>query len=360
MKITGRQLALLAAAVTWLPLAVLSAMHAHAVSSSDTSFWRDFAVHGRCLVSVPLLILAHRMCVPRLLWIVSHFTKARLIGDLERFDAATATARRAFESRKARIVLAVAAWAAAAAITRSYPVDSLPAWYRASEGSGTYSAAAWWHVLVSLPVALLLAFLWLWRLCVWTRLLLRVARCRLQLVAAHPDRSGGLGFLGTSLSAFAPIAFGFSTIAASREAAVILGHRAVLSEHLYINVGFAVFCMVLIVLPLCAFTPVLMEASRRGALAYSILGHQMGQEFERRWLSGGTGRIDNAALHETDFSATIDLYSIVAGARGLRLVPVSRHHLLALLATLALPFAPVVLLLVPLEVILAELRGLLF
>jgi len=360
MKITARQLALLAAAVTWLPLAILSAMHVHAASSVDTSFWRDFALHGRCLITVPLLILADRLCVPRLWWIASHFTKAGLIGDLERFHAATATARRAFESRKALIVLAVAAWVAAVAITRSYPDASLPAWYRAVEGAGPYSAAGWWHLLVSLPVALLLAFVWLWRLCVWTRLLLRVARCRLQLVAAHPDRSGGLGFLGTSLSAFAPIAFGFSTIAASREAAVILGHRAVLSEHLYINVGFAVLCMVLIVLPLCAFTPVLMEGSRRGALAYSILAHQMGQEFERRWLKGGRGQVDTAALHETDFSATIDLYSIVAGARGLRLLPVSRNNILALLATLALPFAPVVLLLVPIEVIVSELRGLLF
>jgi hypothetical protein len=359
MKITPRQLALLAAAVTWLPLAALSVMRARADGTANT-FWHDFAVHGRCLISVPLLILADRLCVPRLWWIVSHFTKAGLIGNLERFDAATASARRAFDSRKTMIALAVAAWPASVAITLSYPLSSLPAWYRASSGAGTYSAAAWWQILVALPVALLLAFVWLWRLLVWTRLLLGIARCELQLVSAHPDRSGGLGFLGTSLSAFAPIAFGFSTIAASREAAVILGHRAVLSEHLYINVGFSLFCMALIVLPLCAFTRVLMEGSRRGALAYSILAHQMGQEFEQRWLSGGTGRVDNAALHETDFSATIDLYSIVAGARGLRLVPVARHNLLALLATLALPFAPVVLLLVPLDVILGELRGLLF
>jgi len=359
MKITSRQLAPLAAAVTWLPLAALSVMHARA-NGTTNSFWHDFAVHGRCLVSVPALILADRLCVPRLWWIVSHFTKAGLIGDLERFDAATRWARRAFESRNAMIALAVAAWPAAVAITLSYPANNLPAWYYADSGSRTYSAAAWWQILVSLPIALLLAFVWLWRLSVWTRLLFRVARCRLQLVAAHPDRSGGLGFLGTSLSAFAPIAFAFSTIAASREAAAILGHRAILSEHLYINAGFAVFCMSLIVLPLCAFTRVLMEGSRRGSLAYSILAHQMGQEFERRWLAEGTGKVNTQALHEMDFSATIDLYSIVAGARGLRLVPVSRHNLLGLAATLALPFAPVILLLVPLDVILGELRGLLF
>jgi hypothetical protein len=359
MNITSRQLAPIAAAVTWLPLAALSVMHAQSDGTTN-SFWHDYAVHGRCLISVPLLILADRVCVPRLWWIVSHFTKAGLIGDLERFEAASASARHAFESRIALVALALAAWLAAAAITVSFPISGLPAWYHASTRSGSYSPAAWWQMLVSLPVALFLAFLWLWRLGVWTVLLLRVSRCQLRLVAAHPDKSGGLGFLGTSLSAFAPIAFGFSTVAASREAAVILGRHAVMAEHLYINLGFSVFCMLLIVLPLCAFTPVLLEGSRRGALAYGVLAHEMGEAFERRWLAPGPGHLDSHALSAIDFSATVDLYSIVAGTRGLRLVPVSRRNLLGLLLTLALPFVPVVLLLVPLEVILGELRGLLF
>ena len=117
--------------------------------------------------------------------------------------------------------------------------------------------------------------------------------------------------------------------------------------------------MVLIVLPLCAFTPALMRAARRGRLAYGTLALQVGQAFERRWLAEDS-RVTEDALHAPDFSATIDLYSIVAGARGLRVLPVARLHLLTLAAVLAIPFVPVLLLKVPVSRIWPEIWGLLF
>ena len=46
---------------------------------------------------------------------------------------------------------------------------------------------------------------WYVRLFLWFRLLAHVARLDLRLDAAHPDRAGGLGFVGNSAYAFAPI-----------------------------------------------------------------------------------------------------------------------------------------------------------
>ena len=65
-------------------------------------------------------------------------------------------------------------------------------------------------------------------------------------------------------------------------------------------------------------------------------------------------------LSVQDFSATIDLYSVVAGTRGIRWLPVSERDLLRLAFALFMPFIPVILLTVPLGVILSELKGLLF
>jgi len=361
MKIPRRRLALLAAAVAWLPLAAFSLVQAgFADVPGAFAFWRDVGVHARYLISVPLFILAEAFCLPRLWQLIDHFPKAGLIGDLERFAAAVASGRRGFDSRRALICLGVAALVSTAAIARIHPVAQLPEWHRVTGSSALHSAAGWWHMLVSVPIGLLLLFIWLWRLWVWAHLLRRIARCQLQLIPSHPDRSAGLGFLGSSLQAFAPVAFAFSTIAASREAQFILSRRAPTSMHLYFNVGVSVFIMVLIVLPLCAFTPALMRAARRGRLAYGTLALQMGQAFERRWLAEELPRADEEALHAPDFSATIDLYSIVAGARGLRLVPVTRWHLLRLAAVLAIPFVPVLLLKVPLIKIWPEIWGLLF
>lgn len=141
---------------------------------------------------------------------------------------------------------------------------------------------------------------------------------------------------------------------------MILSSRAPTSLHLYFNVGISVFIMVVIVLPLCAFMPALMRAARQGRLVYGTLALQVGRAFERRWLSQESQRVGEDALQAPDFSATIDLYSIVAGARGLRLVPVARSHLLRLAVVLAIPFVPVLLLKVPLHVIWPEIWGLLF
>jgi len=358
---TRRRLALLAAVVTWVPLALFSIVQAGSadVRGAD-SFWRDVGVNARYLISVPLFILGDGICMPRLWRLIDHFTKAGLIGDVERFDAAVASARRAFDSRRALIGLCVVAWLAAAAIARSQPVVRVPAWHLGDGSFAPYSVAGWWHVLVSLPVALLLVFGWVWRVWVWAHLLHRIARCRLQLIASHPDRSGGVGFLGGSLRAFAPIGFAFSTIAASREAQVILSGPSSGSAHLYFNIGFAVFIMLLIVLPLCSFAPAIMEVGGRGNLSYSTLALQMGQAFERRWLTKETLRFGDDVLHAPDFSATVDLYSIVGGARGLRWVPVTRRHILTLVCVLAIPFLPVALLMVPLSVIWSQMRGLLF
>ena len=360
MKITRRGLALLAAAIAWIPLAVFSLAQARSADvPSAVSFWRDAGVHARYLISVPLFILGDAFCLPRLWQIIENFPKSGLIGNLERFTAATASGRRGFESRRALIGIAVAAWVSAAAIARTHPIAQIAEWQVATGSSAPFSAAGWWHILVSVPIGLMAVFVWLWRLWVWAHLLYRIARCELRLIASHPDRSGGLGFLGSSLQAFAPVAFAFSTIAASREAQFILSRRAPTSMHLYFNVGVSVFIMVLIVLPLCAFTPALMRAARRGRLAYGTLALQMGQAFERRWLAEDS-RVAEDALNAPDFSATIDLYSIVAGARGLRLLPVTRWHLLTLAAVLAIPFVPVLLLKVPLTKIWPEIWGLLF
>jgi hypothetical protein len=40
---------------------------------------------------------------------------------------------------------------------------------------------------------------------VWARLLWRISKLNLHLSAAHPDRTGGLGFLGATPYAFVPL-----------------------------------------------------------------------------------------------------------------------------------------------------------
>jgi hypothetical protein len=51
-----------------------------------------------------------------------------------------------------------------------------------------------------------LLFRWYFRLFIWAQFLWRVSRLDLDLKPTHPDKVGGLGFVGTSVFAFSPIA----------------------------------------------------------------------------------------------------------------------------------------------------------
>jgi hypothetical protein len=48
---------------------------------------------------------------------------------------------------------------------------------------------------------------WYVRLFIWLLFLWRISRFDLRLLAAHPDRAGGMGFLGVGSYAIAPILF---------------------------------------------------------------------------------------------------------------------------------------------------------
>jgi hypothetical protein len=60
------------------------------------------------------------------------------------------------------------------------------------------------------------------------------------------------------------------------------------------------------------------------------------------------------------FSSTTDLYSIVANAFGMRLLPLAWSNLLVLATGAMLPFLPVALMSIPADVILDQARKLLF
>jgi hypothetical protein len=69
--------------------------------------------------------------------------------------------------------------------------------------------------------------------------------------------------------------------------------------------------------------------------------------------------VAKSALQESDFSTTIDLYSIAANANAMRLVPVDLKNFIVLCVAMLIPFAPVVLLAVPANRMLDAVKSLL-
>lgn len=355
--------AVTAAAVAWLPLAVLAAAQGLALRpSARESFLLDVASHVRYLVALPLLIAAEPWCLPRLAAIARHFASAGLVaeGERPRYDALIASARRLLDHRGMEVVLAAVAYVATVASSGFLYPRYISTWVApiAPGAPPAFSLAGWWRALVSQPLFLLLVAAWLWRIAVWARFLWGVSRLELRLVPAHPDLAGGLRFAATALRAFAPVALAVGASTAGAIAAQTLLARRSPLEFKYELLAVVAVVLLLFAGPLLAFVGPLRRARARGIFEYGELAGSLGRRFEERWLRPGQP-LDAEALGAPDFSATTDLYSIAANVRQMRLVPFGVTELALLVIATLLPCAPLVFLVLPVDEVLKRLVQLL-
>ena len=203
--------AIAVALIAWAPLVVASlAQDGFRYGAATASLLADFGVHARYLFALPLLVMADRVCGSRLTAIARYFVEGGMVqaADRPHFDALIASMRRRCESGWAAIVILAVTYALLVALLAFIPRDEIPYWHHLAQPR-SLSVGGWWHVLVSAPLLLALLLAWLWRLFVWTLFLWRMARSPIRLCAAHPDRAGGLKFVGYSVRAFAPVGAAF-------------------------------------------------------------------------------------------------------------------------------------------------------
>ena len=103
----------------------------------------------------------------------------------------------------------------------------------------------------------------------------------------------------------------------------------------------------------------LLEARQRGMAEYGALAGSVGEAFERKWLKRAWDA-DQKALEVGDFSATTDLFQVVANVYGIKIAPLSLVGLALLAACALAPLLPVLLMVVPVRDIVGELAKFLF
>jgi|HubBroStandDraft_1064217.scaffolds.fasta_scaffold35689_2 hypothetical protein len=353
--------ALIAIAVMWLPLVVLAGVRGDLIGRGGWNpFLADFGAQARFLLVPPLLIFAELFCMARLNGIAAHFRRASLVieSDYPRYDYAVSSTIRLMNATWVEIVAFVLAYILVATLWIVQPIADLPGWHGLHTGSGfAFSPAGWWAALVSLPLLVVLELGWLWRLCLWTRFLWLMNGLSLRLLAAHPDHAAGLRFVEYSLRAFLPLGFVIGVLAAGPVLNLVVHQNVAPLQFKFLIAGTAILAAVVLAGPLLIFIHRLLEEQNRGGSAYGTLALRMGEQFEDRWFYSGV-RVNKEVLSVSDFSSTTDLYSIVANVYAMQILPFQLKNLLLLIAVTLLPFAPIALLSVPLEVILQKLAGL--
>jgi hypothetical protein len=348
----------------WLPLLALSAVEGLALGGrAAVPFLLDIEAHIRFLVALPLLILAELVVHQRMRLIVPQFLERNLISKsaLSQFDDAVASAFRLRNSVVAEVLLIAFVYIVGILVVwRHYVALSAATWYATPSAQGlNLSATGVWYVYISLPLYQFLLVRWYYRIFIWTRFLFQVSRIELSLIPTHPDRVGGLGFLGNIVYAFAPLALAHGAMTAGPIANRIFYLGAALPQFMMEILGIVLFLLLIVLVPLLVFAPRLAQAKRVGLREYGALAERYVREFDTKWLRGGAAE-DESLVGSADIQSLADLANSYDVVRTMQLAPISRDTVIRLVVATALPIVPLALTMMSLEEALKNLLGILF
>jgi hypothetical protein len=345
-----RRRAAVFAAITWLPLVALSLAQGVAFGKQiQIPLLSDFAVYGRFLICLPLLILAEAFIDPALNRAVGNFVNSELVQETEMSDFRSALERtaRLRDSALPELVLFVLACAPVFLFFEQAEwVSGTMYTWRSTTAHG-FTWAGWWFALVSTPIARFIIYRWIWRFLLWSALLLKLSRVNLHLLPSHPDYVGGLGFLAGAQERFGILFTALGAVMAGQIAndMVYEGERLVASEVLIF--AFVVIALLIVLSPLLVFTPKLYRLKRAGLVDYGRLAHRHMQEFDRKWVCDRPE--GERLLGNPDISSQADMSVDYFVIRDMRIVPVNKMVILQVAAFAVLPMIPLVLIAMPVE-----------
>jgi len=330
--------------VAWLPLLLLAALSSSGADVSRLSFFDDVEVHVRFLIALPVLVAAEVIVHSRLRPVVRRFVERRIVlpQDLLRFDRAVESAIRLRNSIPIELGLMLIVYTGGLWLWQSRVSILAPTWYALPDGRWHLTPAGYWYVFLSLPILQFILLRWYMRFFIWFRFLWQVSRIDLNLISTHPDRCGGLAFLGKSAYAFGPILFAQGAMLAGVVASRVLYRgESLLSFKLQIG-GFVAFFVFAILGPLAMFTPGMARAKRKGLAEYGLLAQRYVESFEQKWVLRDPASSEEL-LGSSDIQSLADLGNSYAVVREMRAIPFGLEDITRLAAATAAPFLPLLL-----------------
>lgn len=354
---------LVLAAITWLPLFLLSMLKGQAWGEgTNLPFILDIDVHIRFLLALPLFIMAELLVHQRLRLVVKEFLERKLILEPEmvKFHNAISAALRLRNSVVAESLIVIIIYVIGYQLVWNQTASlDTSAWYSdPAVGNGDLSLAGIWFRYLSLPIFQFLFLRWYYRIFIWARFLFQVSRIKLNLVPTHPDNVGGLGFLVNSIYAMMPLAFAHGVMMLGMISNHIFYEDAVLLDFKVEIIVMVVLVLCLLILPLFLFSSQLGDAKRKGGLDYGKLASRYVQEFEATWVKG-SGPVNNSLIGH-DIQSLADLSNSYKVVEGMQIVPLTRSTLVMLILVTVVPLFPLVLTMMPLSELLKMLSGVLF
>lgn len=347
----GRR-AVLLALISWAPIAIWALVAERALPGvPGEPLLAHFGVHVRCLVAIPLLVIAEGMAHVMTMRLVPYFVASGLVRehDVGAFrEVVHGVARLRDSTRPWVMILAVLlAWTYLTPVTldaHEIVWASAPAVEPASPGFG-----ATWFLYVARPIYFALLLGWAWRLVLLFVLLRRIAKLDLALVPSHPDKASGLAFLESFPSAFSLVAFASSAVVASRWAHDVVYHDVHVASLRVMAIALVVVNVLLFTGPLLAFLPKLQLAKRRALLEYGALVGRQGRLVQRRWIDGDASVASDELLAAPEIGPVADANALYEAVAASRVLLIGKRALIAAVLPAGLPLLAVFAIEVPIK-----------
>jgi hypothetical protein len=356
------------AGIAWLPpLALSFAQGVATATPCRLPFLYDPAAYTRLLIAVPLFVVIGPLIDHMLGLALRTMVGAGIVPRARRagFDAAVRELDRGREAWLPELILIAGSllliWLGSQRGTHS----KLTTW----AAVGTPPHLTWaglWFAFVSLPLFLVLAGRWGWRLILWARLLWRVSKLDLDLVPAHPDGLGGLGLLSRANAALGLVIVPVSvTLAANAVTRVRLEGESLMDMKILLGV-YVVLAIVLTQAPLLAFSTVMRRAKLEGMVAMGLLAERYSRDFDRKWIprlhpleAPEPPDPNEKLLGSADIQSLADMGNSFNQVMRMRPVLLEVRMLGVVAAITVLPMAPLLAMIIPLKDAFAKLAHLL-
>ena len=348
--------------VAWLPLLILSSLEGHAVRGVTLPFLNDIETQIRFLIALPTLIAAELIVHIRLRPVVQTFVNRDIViaKEMPQFHEAITSAIHWRDSIRLEFGLLIFVYAVGPWLWRSQIALDASTWYAMPEsGHLRLTPPGYWIAFVSIPIFQFILLRWYLRLFIWFRFLWQASRLNLNIIPTHPDRAGGLAFLGVASYAFAPILFAQGAMLAGLIANRVLYAGESLLSFKMEAVGLIAVFMLAILGPLTVFTPKLSRAKRKGFADYGLLASRYVEEFDYKWVKR-RGSLSHELLGSVDIQSLADLGHSYAVIGEMRAVPFGMRDMMLLAAATAAPLIPLGLIIFSLEELLIRLVKVIF
>jgi hypothetical protein len=358
-----RRRVLVITCVAWVPLLLLSALAGHALGGTiRIPFLHDIEAHVRFLVALPILIAAELIVHLRIRPAVAQFVERRIVTpeEMPKFHEAIRSTLRLRNSVIAEVALVVLVYTLGLWVWKNQIALGAASWYAIPDAAQMHlTPAGFWYAFVSVPIFQFILLRWYMRFFLWFWFLWRVSRLNLRLIPIHPDRAAGLSFLGRSTYAFAPILFAQGALLAGLIASQILHAGQDLMAFKVQIAAFVALFVAVILSPLTVFAPNLARAKRQGLGDFGKLASRYVNEFEEKWVHGGTSA-DEPLLGSGDIQSLADLGNSYTVVQEMRLVPFGWKDVTRLAVGTAVPLLPLTLTIFSLDELVTRLIRVLF